>query len=325
MKEEKIWLHNPQKNDNMLYYRRRNGIIVEHMLRPAAYQMQHNHVHPEYELNFLMHGRRQMFVGNRSYVMEEGTLALVDSNRIHMANAVEGDPNAYYERIILYIGKEKVEEYDSKFPELEIGSFFQQYDGIYVLSPEERQRVMQMFDTVKQELDGGQEKSQTLIDLTIIGFFIDFWRSRRPAGSPAGEQDQQKKGKPSVAYDASEYILAHFCEQIRLEDLAERFLVSESYLSRSFKDVIGVGITEYINILRIRKAQELLEDSKLSIAEIAQTVGFENASYFGRVFQKHLAIPPSRYRKDLSVRKNTGEQTGHHCERGIVSKFHCKS
>ena len=294
-----MWLHNPLENDNMLYYRRRNGITVEHMLRPAAYQMQHNHVHPEYELNLLLHGKRRMLVGNRSYIIEEGTLVLVDSNRIHRSDVVEGDPNAYYERIILYISKDKVEKYDSIFPELEMGSFFRQYDGIYVLSPGERQRAMQMFDTVRQELDSGQEKSQTLIDLTIIGFFISFWRSRRPAVFPAGEQDPQKKGKSSVAYDVSEYILAHFCEQIRLEDLAERFFISESYLSRSFKDAIGVGITEYINILRIRKSQELLEDSRLSVAEIAQAVGFESASYFGRVFQKHFEISPSQYRKDL--------------------------
>lgn len=302
VKEEKMWLHNPQESDNMLYYRRRNGITVEHMLRPAAYQMRHNHVHPEYELNLLMHGKRQMFVGNRSYIMEEGTLVLVDSNRIHKADAVEGDPNAYYERIILYISKEKMEEYDRIFPELEMGSFFHQFEGIYVLSPEERQRTMQMFDTVRQELDGEREKNQTLIDLTIISFFINFWRSRRPAVYLTGEQDPQKKGKPSVAHNVSEYILEHYCEQIRLDELAERFLISESYLSRTFKDAVGVGITEYINVLRIRKAQELLENSKLSIAEIARTVGFESASYFGRVFQKHFEISPRQYRKDLAKR-----------------------
>ena len=310
MNKEKhtMWLHNPQESDKTLYYRRKNGIAVEHMLRSAGYQMQRSHVHPEYELNLLMHGRRQLFFDNRSYIIEEGTLVLVDSNRFHMTNAVEGDPNAYYERIILYIGKEKVDEYDRIFPELEMGSFFQQHDGVYVLSPGERQSAMHMFETVKQELDSEQGKSQTLIDLIIVKFFISFWRSRRPAAYRAGERDRQKKGKSAVAHDVSEYILAHFCEQIRLEDLAERFSISESYLSRSFKDVMGFGITEYVNILRIRRSQELLEDSKLSIAEIAQAVGFESASYFGRVFHKHLAILPSQYRKDFSKRgKHSGQ------------------
>lgn len=304
MKKENpsMWLHNPLNSDNILFYRRKNGITVEHMLRPADYQMQRNHVHPEYELNLLMHGKRQLVFDNRSYIIDEGTLVLVDSNRIHMTNAVEEDPNAYYERIILYISKEKMEEYDRIFPELEMGSFFRQNDGIYVLSPEERQRTMHMFETVKQELDSEQEKSRILIDLTIIGFLINFWRSKRPAAYLVRGQDRQKKGRSSLAHEVSEYILAHFCEQLRLEDLAERFCVSESYLSRTFKDIIGVGITEYINILRIRKSQELLEDSKMSVAEIAQTVGFESTSYFGRVFQKHLALSPSQYRKDLSKR-----------------------
>lgn len=303
-----MWIHNPLEGDNILYYRRRNGISVEHMLRSATYQMQRSHVHPEYELNLLLHGKRRILIGNQSYLMEEGTLALVDSNRIHMTNAVEGDPDANYERIILYISKEKMEEYDRVFPELEMGSFFRQYEGIYALSPGERQRAMHMFETVKQELDSEQGKSRTLVDLTIIRFFISFWRSNRPAAYQAGGQGRQKKGKSSVAQDVSEYILAHFSEQIRLNKLAERFSISESYLSRSFKDVIGIGITDYINIIRVRKAQELLEDSKLSIAEIAQAVGFESASYFGRIFQKHFSIPPSRYRKDIS--KRSGEKTG---------------
>ena len=302
MKKHTKWLHNPLESDNILYYRRRNGIAVEHMLRPATYQMERNHVHPEYELNLLMHGKRQLLFDNRSYIIEEGTLVLIDSNRIHMTSAVEEDPDAYYERIILYISREKIEEYDRIFPELEMRSFFQQYDGIYVLSPGERQRTMHMFETVMQELDGEQGKSQTLVDLTIIKFFINFWRSNRPAAYLAGGQGRRKKGKSSVAHDVSEYISAHFCEQISLEDLAEKFFISESYLSRSFKDIIGVGITEYINILRIRKSQELLEDSKLSVSEIAQAVGFESASYFGRVFQKHLAISPSQYRKDITKR-----------------------
>lgn len=305
MKKEKHseWLHNPLENDGILYYRRRNGIAVEHMVRPAAYQMQVNHVHPEYELNLLIHGKRQLLFDNRSYVIEEGTLVLVDSNRIHMTGAVEGDGDGCYERIILYIGREKMEEYDRAFPELEMSGFFRQYDGVYALSPEERQRVMRMFEALMEELDGEQGKSQTLIDLIIIQFFIRFWRANRPAAYLTGGQSRQKKGKSSVVHDVSEYISAHFCEQITLEDLAERFFISESYLSRSFKDIIGVGITEYINILRIRKSRELLEDSRLSVSEISQAVGFESASYFGRVFQKHLALSPSQYRKDISKQK----------------------
>ena len=298
------WLHNPLKNDKTLYYRRREGVAVEHMLRPADYYMRCNHFHPEYEIYLLLHGKRQILYENRPYLLEEGNLALIDSGRIHLTMSAPDDTDSYYERIILYINKEKIDEYDRNFPELKMGDYFRQYDGIYMLSLEGRQQVMQMLETVMQELDGELEKNRTLIDLTIIKFFIEFWRSNRPVME---RPDRQKKGKFSIAHEVSEFISVHFREQISLEELAKRFGVSESYLSRSFKDVVGIGIREYINILRIRKAQEMLEDSKLAVSEIAETVGFDTASYFGRVFHKHLAISPGQYRRDLSIRKNAGE------------------
>lgn len=300
------WLHNPLELDNTLYCRRREGITVEHMVRPAAYGMNYNHFHPEYEIYFLLHGKRQLFYENRSYILEGGNLALIDSSRIHMMMSVPGDTDSYYERIILYISKEKVEEYDKIFPELGMGDYFQHHDGIYMLSSEGRQQITQMFEVLMQELDGELEKSRTLIDLTIIRFFINFWRLNRPAIYFLDRSKRRRKGKFSIAHEVSEFISLHFCEQIPLEELAERFRVSESYLSRSFKDVVGVGIREYINILRIRKAQEMLEESRLSVSEIAEAVGFDSASYFGRVFQKHLAVSPSQYRKDLSIRRNSG-------------------
>lgn len=302
------WLHNPLKNDTTLYYRRRDGIAVEHMVRPAAYEMHHNHFHPEYEVYFLMHGSRQIHFENRPYLLEEGGLALIDSGRVHMTLSAPDDATDYYERIILYINKEKIDEYDRIFPELKMGSFFRQHEGIYALSPDERKQTAQMFDAVMRELDGDQIISRTLIDLTIIHFFINFWRINRPETYFREKLEQQKKDRNSIAHEVSEYISEHFCEHIPLKKLAEKFGVSESHLSRSFKNVLGVGIREYVNILRIRKAQELLEDSRLSVSEIAKEVGFDSASYFGQVFLTHLAVSPSQYRKGLSAGRTAERQ-----------------
>lgn len=297
---ETKWLHNPLQYDQTLYYRLKEGVSVEHMVRPSSFDMRCNHFHSEYEIYLLLRGERRLFFGNRSYLMEAGTLALIDSNRIHMTCSVPNDPDNEYERIILYLRKEKVEEYDQAFPELEMGSFLQQHNGIYVLSPQEQKRTMDMFQSVMQELDSQEGKCRTLIDLEIIRFFIQFWRVNRPVNYLIDEQRSREKGKYATVYAAADYISAHFQEQITLERLAEEFYVSKSYLSRSFKEVVGFGFREYVNILRIRLAQEMLEDSNLTISEISETVGFETASYFGRVFQKHLAISPSQYRRDFT-------------------------
>ena len=54
------------KGDATQYYRKQNGIMVEHMVRPANFDMRNNHFHQEYEIYFLLRGRRQMFFENRA-------------------------------------------------------------------------------------------------------------------------------------------------------------------------------------------------------------------------------------------------------------------
>ena len=55
-------------------YTHLNGIMVEHMVRPANFDMQYNHFHQEYEIYLLLRGRRQMFFENRAYEVQAGNL-----------------------------------------------------------------------------------------------------------------------------------------------------------------------------------------------------------------------------------------------------------
>ena len=102
------------------------------------------------------------------------------------------------------------------------------------------------------------------------------------------------------AYQISDYISDHFQETLSLDSLAEQFYISKYYLSRSFHEVTGFGINEYINILRVKKAQSLLETTTLSVSEIASRTGFESITYLGRVFKKYQHVTPAQYRKSLT-------------------------
>lgn len=68
-------------------------------------------------------------------------------------------------------------------------------------------------------------------------------------------------------------------------------------MSRIFKKATGYTVTEYINIYRIQESQKLLEDTDMSIADVAQAVGYENMTYYNRVFKKYVETSPLQYRK----------------------------
>ena len=83
-----------------------------------------------------------------------------------------------------------------------------------------------------------------------------------------------------------------------LEDVAKKFNLSRSYLSKKFKSVTGFGFKEYIINVRIQHACELLLNTNKSITDIAFECGFNDSNYFGDAFRRTKGISPNKYRKN---------------------------
>jgi len=94
-----------------------------------------------------------------------------------------------------------------------------------------------------------------------------------------------------------QYIQSHYQQNIKLTDIAADSYVSTYYLSHLFKEYTGFSPMNYLSALRIRKAQELLEDSHYSISEISQLVGYEDLQHFSNAFKKNTGYSPRAYRQ----------------------------
>lgn len=92
------------------------------------------------------------------------------------------------------------------------------------------------------------------------------------------------------------YIEAHFSEPISVEKVAELTYYSKSHFMNFFKTYTGKGFTEYLNDYRLARAAEMLRATDLSLLEIAARSGFENLSYFNRMFKRKYGISPGKYR-----------------------------
>ena len=92
------------------------------------------------------------------------------------------------------------------------------------------------------------------------------------------------------------YLNEHYTETLEVNEIAEQLHISHCRLIALFKKFESVTPKQYIINLRIRKARELLENSSLSIGDIAAKVGYPNALYFSRIFKKNTGISPTQYR-----------------------------
>ena len=103
-------------------------------------------------------------------------------------------------------------------------------------------------------------------------------------------------------FRAMEYIKSNYSRKITLEEIASYVHLSGSHLSGTFHKETGQTISAYINHVRIEKSKQLLTATQIPIAEIGAMCGFEDQSYFSRVFRQRTGLSPKKYRNDFQKR-----------------------
>ena len=104
----------------------------------------------------------------------------------------------------------------------------------------------------------------------------------------------------NVIFKTTAYIKEHLTDKLSLDQAAEQVYLSKSYFCRIIKDELGCTFTEYVNRLRIERSKTLLRGTGMPIAEIACAVGFDDQSYFTRIFKKHTGMAPGKDREQRS-------------------------
>jgi two-component system response regulator YesN len=100
------------------------------------------------------------------------------------------------------------------------------------------------------------------------------------------------------------YISNNLGGDLSLNKLTEIAYFSPTYLSRLFKQVTNVSLTDYIGRLKYEKAVQLLINSDMKVVKIAEMLGFETQSYFTRFFKKHAEMGPQEYRETFTAKKD---------------------
>lgn len=93
------------------------------------------------------------------------------------------------------------------------------------------------------------------------------------------------------------YVEEHYTEKLTIDDMAKLTFYSKSHFMKFFKVHMGTGFTDYLNDYRLTMAARLLKSSDESILMIAEESGFDNLSYFNRIFKRKYGVSPGSYRK----------------------------
>jgi AraC-like DNA-binding protein len=117
----------------------------------------------------------------------------------------------------------------------------------------------------------------------------------------SGKKEDKNPSYITYVKKGVDYVYANYSYNISVEDIARYVGISRSHLFRVFRQYTGMSPKEFLSQYRIKQACHLLKESPLSVAAVANSVGFEDSLYFSKAFHKRKGITPSEYAHSSSL------------------------
>lgn len=270
---------------------KQNGYVIEYVKRQTILNMPSNHYHSYYEIYYQLSGERYFFIKDRSYYLKKGDIVLINSYDLHKTLQAGGKT---HERILIYFDTSYISPFKELISDIDLLACFKKATPVFNLGPKDQLLIEKLLYAMLEEDTKRQEGYLSSIKIYLLELLIFLGRFSPEIKNSYLEFPSSLHKKIS---EITNYINLHYKENLSLDQLADLFYMNTYYLSRTFSEVTGFHLTQYINTIRIRASEELLQTTELSILEIALAVGYSNATHFGRVFKQLLGVSPLQYRK----------------------------
>ncbi len=145
--------------------------------------------------------------------------------------------------------------------------------------------------TLYEEKPEGYELQLRAYFLLILCALLPY-TSRRSENETSPDSIQMEKMKTVL-----KYIDSHLAEPLTVSELAQLCNYSDYHFMRFFRKHAGMTCIEYIQAMRAKKASRLLKEGKLSVLDAALSSGFNNLSYFYKVFKNHYGMTPKEFQR----------------------------
>lgn len=303
-------LHNSRLE--LVFEKRIPGLRVSEAVRHHRFIMRSRHVHETIELHFNLEGQRLMFVDRETYSLSPHSAIVVNHNLIHRTSTAPGFPPDHH-NFILQLDRSRFDQILRVAGLRSFDDFGERFNGVATFDDSEWQLILSVISEFKAMCEEDKmgaavsmEDAHAFLYLQALELASIFAKARRrllhtelEANQKAVPETVVKTGVHQKVHEVALYLQTHIHESVSLEELAQRFFMSRSYLTRSFRNVTGFSVVEYMTYIRIQKAQQLLRESDRAITEIADLCGFGNITYFEKVFKEATGQTPVQYRKNV--------------------------
>lgn len=235
------------------------------------------HYHNSYEIYLIHSGENMCFIKDRAYRLKPNDITFIEKNTIHKTNYL----TELYSRSFFNV--------DDSFLDNSTLESLKRLCAERVYTPENPQYIKKLIDKIKTELESPDSISSDLIKCYLTEFIAYCARNK----SMYVENEVQNP----IIERLVKHINDNYNENITLAGSAKYMNMSESYLSRLFKNITGFTFKEYLCTVRIKHAKKLLTTTQKNVKQIASECGFNDSNYFSKTFKDESGISPLKYRR----------------------------
>jgi AraC-like DNA-binding protein/mannose-6-phosphate isomerase-like protein (cupin superfamily) len=254
------------------------------------------HVHSAIEIIYIVKGKFRMFSDDVEVLAGEGCVVLFRSNTVHRIFPLSQGDSYYY---VLKVKPALIMDFsspDERGPylmDLALGTGDRKV--LWTAKEAEDSGISAVIRRIAEEAEHREYGYDIAMKSGAAQVLLSILRATRPMESrlDCGLSENNIRR----IYDVTVYINSHYGENITAAECAERAIMSVSYFSRCFVKVTGKSFKDYLNAVRINRAEKELATTDRSVTEIAADCGFSNVSYFISVYKKLKGITPLASRK----------------------------
>ncbi len=253
----------------------KNSRIENFFYSSTAFDKSRNkskHYHSLYEIYYLEKGECRYLIEGKLFTMREGDMVFIPKGKIHKTTY-----DSIHARLLINCDDSYLENFDYR-------------EAFVYRNKEHTKEIYNILKCVEKEYLNTDKFSKNIIKGLMQQILSIIYRNENMYKNSRNQNPYVKK--------ALGILEKEFTTDISLGILADRFNISTEHFSRVFKKETGLGFSEYLSILRLKKAESILkQNSKSTVSEIAFSCGFNDSNYFCEKFKKNYGMSPLKYRK----------------------------